>query len=75
MALVVPIEGLGGERVSKREEVCVVAALVAQSQLALQKLIVQHGLHSLTSDIPAAWKFYGLDACMGMHARMQIGAM
>lgn len=53
MALIIAVVCLGGQRVSKCKEVGVVSTLLAQRKLALQELIVQHGLDSLTSHVPA----------------------
>ena len=52
MALIVAVEGLGHDGVREREEGRVAAPLLAQRQVALQVLVVQHGLDAFPRDIP-----------------------
>ena len=53
VALIVAVEGLGRERVRKREEVRALAALRLQRELAVEELVVQHRLHALAGHVPA----------------------
>ena len=53
MALVLAPKGLCHHGVREREEGCVGAALLAQGEVALQVLVVQHGLHTFPGDVPA----------------------